>query len=108
MSFKELLYLFTFPLQVGVVSVPVPRTVIVGILKDLKGEIERSQQHQCKEIILSVLWRFYGMETVTLPNFRLSSTQKTKSSFKWLFSFLLHRLLMHLLLNIFGEIKEFP
>ena len=100
MSFKELLYLFTFPLQMGAVSVPLPTTVMVRILNDLKGEIERSRQHQRKEITPSVLWRFYDMETVTLLNFsRLSSTQKTKSSFKCLFSFLPDSLLMHLLLN---------
>lgn len=83
----------------GAVSVPVPRTVIVRILNDLKGEIERSQQHQCKEIILSVLWRLYDMEAVTLLNFTLSSHQKTKSSFKCLLSFLPDSLLIHLLLK---------
>lgn len=41
-------------------------------------------EHQCEEIILSVLWRFYDMETVSLLNFRLLSTQKPKSSFKCL------------------------
>lgn len=51
MSFKELLYLFAFPLQTRAVSDLVPRTVLVRILNDLKGEIERSQQHQRKEII---------------------------------------------------------
>lgn len=99
MSFKELLYLFSFPLQMGAVSVPVLRTAIVRILNHIKGERERSQQHQCKEIILSVLCRLYDMETVTLFNFRLSSAQKTKSSFQCLLFFLPDSLLIHLLLK---------
>ena len=96
---EELLCHLAFPFQMGAVSVPVPRATIVRILNDLKGEIERSQQCQRKEMIFSVLWRFYDTEAVTLLSFRLCSTQKTKSSFKWLFPFPPDSLLTHLLLN---------
>lgn len=76
--------------------------MILRVLNDLKGEIERSQQHQHREIIIPVLWGVYDMETATILHFK-HQLRKPKALLNVCFSFLLDTLLMEQIIYHFGR-----
>lgn len=74
--------------------------MILRILNYLKQEIQRSQQHQGRGIILPVLWKVYDMARVTILNFR-HQLRKPKAHLNVSFSFLLGTLVMELIIYHF-------
>lgn len=76
--------------------------MILRVLNYLKGKIERSQQHQHREIILPLLWGVYHMETVTILHFK-HQLRKPEDLLNVCFSFLLDTLLLEQMIYHFGR-----